>query len=150
MILIGQTCNGLIRTKDNLCFLTYKLIFLICSQGHIKVYLMTFLCNLLWFIFLTYYFNNCCIIVCASVVVVIFFLFSITDELKPVSEVVPTLLPLPPQLVPPHTAVFINEPRLSDFKLTLTKAGIHCEFVAGVLICNNLVAVRRVRSYILL
>lgn len=65
------------------------------------------------------------------------------EELKPVSEVVPTLEPLPPALVPPHTAVFMNEPRLSDFKMTLTKAGIHCEFVAGVLICNNLVAVRR-------
>ena len=48
--------------------------------------------------------------------------------------------------VPAHTAVFINEPRLSDFKLTLTKAGIHCEFGAGVLICNNVVAVRRVRA----
>ena len=48
--------------------------------------------------------------------------------------------------VPAHTAVFINEPRLSDFKLTLTTAGIHCEFGAGVLICNNVVAVRRVRA----
>ncbi|KAK7103107.1 cleavage and polyadenylation specificity factor subunit 2-like [Littorina saxatilis] len=65
------------------------------------------------------------------------------DELKPVADVVPTLEPLPPTLVPAHSAVFINEPKLSDFKLTLTKAGIHCEFGAGVLICNNVVAVRR-------
>ncbi|KAL8565141.1 cleavage and polyadenylation specificity factor subunit 2 [Nucella lapillus] len=65
------------------------------------------------------------------------------EDMKPVADIVPTLEPLAPSLVPPHTAVFINEPRLSDFKLILTKAGIHCEFVAGVLICNNVVAVRR-------
>lgn len=46
--------------------------------------------------------------------------------------------------VQPHTAVFVNEPKLSDFKLVLINAGIPCEFVAGVLICNNVVAVRRV------
>ena len=45
-----------------------------------------------------------------------------------------------------HTAVFINEPKLSDFKQVLLKEGIQAEFVAGVLICNNLVAVRRVSS----
>ena len=41
-------------------------------------------------------------------------------------------------------SVFINEPRLSDFKQVLTKAGIQAEFGGGVLICNNVVAVRRV------
>nr|KAG5700899.1 hypothetical protein BaRGS_012306 [Batillaria attramentaria] len=65
------------------------------------------------------------------------------EEAKPVSEVVPTLEPLPPTQVPPHTAVFVNEPKLSDFKMVLINAGIPCEFVAGVLICNNVVAVRR-------
>ena len=43
-----------------------------------------------------------------------------------------------------HTAVFINEPKLSDFKQVLLKENIQAEFVAGVLICNNVVAVRRV------
>lgn len=65
------------------------------------------------------------------------------EELKPVADIVPTLEPLAPSLIPPHSAVFINEPRLSDFKMILTKANIHCEFVSGVLICNNTVAVRR-------
>lgn len=40
--------------------------------------------------------------------------------------------------------MFINEPRLSDFKQVLLKEGIQAEFVGGVLVCNNMVAVRRV------
>ena len=47
-----------------------------------------------------------------------------------------------------HTSVYINEPRLSDFKQVLNKAGIQAEFAGGVLICNNNVAVRRVRKYL--
>lgn len=43
-----------------------------------------------------------------------------------------------------HQSVFINEPRLSDFKQVLLKEGIQAEFVGGVLVCNNMVAVRRV------
>ena len=46
-----------------------------------------------------------------------------------------------------HTAVFINEPKLSDFKQVVIKEGIQAEFVAGVLICNNMVAVRRVSLF---
>lgn len=46
--------------------------------------------------------------------------------------------------VPGHQSVFINEPRLSDFKQVLLREGIQAEFVGGVLVCNNLVAVRRV------
>lgn len=46
---------------------------------------------------------------------------------------------------PGHQAVFINEPRLSDFKQVLLREGIQAEFVGGVLVCNNMVAVRRVR-----
>ena len=45
-----------------------------------------------------------------------------------------------------HTSVYINEPRLSDFKQVLNKAGIQAEFAGGVLICNNVVAVRRVSN----
>lgn len=47
--------------------------------------------------------------------------------------------------IPGHTSAFINEPKLSDFKTVLLREGIQAEFVAGVLICNNQVAVRRVR-----
>lgn len=42
-----------------------------------------------------------------------------------------------------HQNVFINPPRLSDFKNILTKAGIKAEFCGGVLVCNGVVAVRR-------
>ncbi|CAL1527611.1 unnamed protein product, partial [Lymnaea stagnalis] len=55
----------------------------------------------------------------------------------------PTLEGLPANLVPAHTAVFINEPKLSDFKIVLISAGVQCEFAGGVLVCNNQVAVRR-------
>lgn len=53
------------------------------------------------------------------------------------------ILLLHPQ-IPGHQSVFINEPRLSDFKQVLLKEGIQAEFVGGVLVCNNMVAVRRV------
>ncbi|XP_059147975.1 cleavage and polyadenylation specificity factor subunit 2-like [Physella acuta] len=55
----------------------------------------------------------------------------------------PTLEGLPPAGVPAHTAVFINEPKLSDLKIVLISAGVQCEFAGGVLVCNNQVAVRR-------
>lgn len=48
--------------------------------------------------------------------------------------------------VPGHQSVFINEPRLSDFKQVLLREGIQAEFVGGVLVCNNMVAVRRVSA----
>lgn len=46
-----------------------------------------------------------------------------------------------------HSAVFVNEPRLSDFKQVLSKAGVQAEFSGGVLICNSIVAIRRVRTH---
>lgn len=58
-------------------------------------------------------------------------------------EVVPTVEALPHNQFVGHKAVFINEPKLSDFKLVLLQEGISAEFIAGVLICNNNVAVRR-------
>jgi len=67
-----------------------------------------------------------------------------TDKKKPnLSITAPSLESLPPSSVPSHLSVFINEPKLSDFKLVLINAGVPCEFVGGVLICNNQVAVRR-------
>lgn len=62
------------------------------------------------------------------------------------SDIIPTLEPLPPQEAPGHEAVFMNEPRLSDFKQVLLREGIQAEFVGGVLVCNNLVAVRRTEA----
>ncbi|EMP39872.1 Cleavage and polyadenylation specificity factor subunit 2 [Chelonia mydas] len=47
-----------------------------------------------------------------------------------------------------HQSVFMNEPRLSDFKQVLLREGIQAEFVGGVLVCNNLVAVRRNKAEI--
>ncbi|XP_010880557.2 cleavage and polyadenylation specificity factor subunit 2 isoform X1 [Esox lucius] len=62
------------------------------------------------------------------------------------SDVIPTLEPLPPHETPGHQSVFINEPRLSDFKQVLLREGIQAEFVGGVLVCNNMVAVRRTEA----
>lgn len=67
-------------------------------------------------------------------------------ELGEESEVIPTLEPLPPHEVPGHQSVFMNEPRLSDFKQVLLREGIQAEFVGGVLVCNNQVAVRRTET----
>ena len=64
-------------------------------------------------------------------------------SLAPVYERAPNTHVLSPQITG-HTSVYINEPRLSDFKQVLNKAGIQAEFAGGVLICNNVVAVRRV------
>ena len=58
-------------------------------------------------------------------------------------DIVPTLVKLPAYQKPGHMSVFINEPKLSDFKQVLVREGIQAEFSAGVLICNNSVAVRR-------
>ena len=44
--------------------------------------------------------------------------------------------------------MFVNEPRLSDFKQVLIKEGISAEFSAGVLVCNNTVAIRKVCTVI--
>uniref|UniRef100_A0A8D3CIX7 Cleavage and polyadenylation specificity factor subunit 2 n=1 Tax=Scophthalmus maximus TaxID=52904 RepID=A0A8D3CIX7_SCOMX len=70
------------------------------------------------------------------------------DEKEPSeeSDVIPTLEPLPPQEISGHQSVFINEPRLSDFKQVLLREGIQAEFVGGVLVCNNMVAVRRTEA----
>jgi cleavage and polyadenylation specificity factor subunit 2 len=59
------------------------------------------------------------------------------------TELVPQLMPMLSHQVPGHKAVFINEPKLSDFKQVLIREGIVAEFSGGVLICNNVVAVRR-------
>nr|KAF6499611.1 cleavage and polyadenylation specific factor 2 [Molossus molossus] len=67
-------------------------------------------------------------------------------EIGEESEIIPTLEPLPPNEVPGHQSVFMNEPRLSDFKQVLLREGIQAEFVGGVLVCNNQVAVRRTET----
>ncbi|KAH0502430.1 Cleavage and polyadenylation specificity factor subunit 2 [Microtus ochrogaster] len=67
-------------------------------------------------------------------------------ELGEETEIIPTLEPLPPHEVPGHQSVFMNEPRLSDFKQVLLREGIQAEFVGGVLVCNNQVAVRRTET----
>lgn len=67
-------------------------------------------------------------------------------EFSEESDVIPTLEPLPPHEMAGHQSVFINEPRLSDFKQVLLKEGVQAEFVGGVLVCNNMVAVRRTEA----
>ncbi|ELK36959.1 Cleavage and polyadenylation specificity factor subunit 2 [Myotis davidii] len=59
------------------------------------------------------------------------------------SEIIPTLEPLPPNEVPGHQSVFMNEPRLFDFKQVLLREWIQAEFVGGVLVCNNQISVCR-------
>lgn len=71
------------------------------------------------------------------------------DELKmkgilaPGPDRIPSLEALTSSLIPGHNAVFINEPKLSDFKMVLLQEGIQAEFSAGALVCNETIAVRR-------
>ncbi|CAK8692471.1 unnamed protein product [Clavelina lepadiformis] len=56
---------------------------------------------------------------------------------------IPYLEPLSVDETPGHKICFINELRLSDFKQVLIREGIQAEFIGGVLVCNNSVAIRR-------
>jgi cleavage and polyadenylation specificity factor subunit 2 len=46
-----------------------------------------------------------------------------------------------------HKAVFVNEPKLYDLKQTLVKKGIQAEFHEGNLVCNGVVAIRKVTTF---
>lgn len=58
---------------------------------------------------------------------------------------IPTLHPVPADEAPGHEASFVNELKLSDFKIVLQKHNIPSEFQGGVLFCGrtNSVALRR-------
>nr|XP_026691028.1 cleavage and polyadenylation specificity factor subunit 2-like [Ciona intestinalis] len=60
-----------------------------------------------------------------------------------VANIIPSLEPLSIEDTPGHQTCFINELRLSDFKQVLTKEGYQAEFIGGVLVCNNMLAIRR-------
>ena len=48
--------------------------------------------------------------------------------------------------MPPHPCVFVNEPKLLDLKMIFIRQyGLKAEFVHGVLICEDTVAIKRVR-----
>jgi len=59
-------------------------------------------------------------------------------------DVVPALEQLSQDMIPGHATVFVDEPRLSDFKQVLNKAGIQAEFIGGSLVFNNRVNIRKV------
>lgn len=43
-----------------------------------------------------------------------------------------------------HKTVFVNEPKLSDLKEILLKNQIQAEFNGGVLVCNGIIALKKV------
>ncbi len=55
----------------------------------------------------------------------------------PAGPVVPVLMPTTEDQVSGHETNFVNELKLSDFKLVLTKAGIPSEFQQGNLLCGQ-------------
>lgn len=65
------------------------------------------------------------------------------DDNDDEGEIIPTLEALPDHTSHGHKAVFINEPKLADFKRVLQLEGYQAEFAGGVLIVNDNVAVRR-------
>merc|ERR1739848_399564 len=58
-------------------------------------------------------------------------------------NLMPTLEQTQPSSVDGHAPVFINDVRLSDFKNVLQKEHFRAEFVGGILIVNEVVALRR-------
>jgi len=56
---------------------------------------------------------------------------------KPTQPVIPVLVPLPENQIVGHNTNFVNELKLSDFKLVLTKNGIPSEFQHGNLMCGH-------------
>jgi len=68
------------------------------------------------------------------------------DGTKKLSSI-PILEPLPDGAAEVHPFCFINDVKLSDFKLVLSKNNIPSEFQGGVLFCGGgLVALRRHES----
>jgi len=61
------------------------------------------------------------------------------------SNAAPTLEPTPEDQITGHQSNFVNELKLSDFKMVLSKHNINSEFQGGVLFCgtNSQVALRR-------
>jgi len=58
------------------------------------------------------------------------------EELRSKPEI-PMLNPLPEESVQGHSTNFVNELKLSDFKLVLTRNGIPSEFQMGNLLCGH-------------
>ena len=48
--------------------------------------------------------------------------------------------------IPPHQAVFLNDPKLSDLKQLLQSQGFKAEFSLGVLYVNSVVAIKKTSS----
>ena len=60
------------------------------------------------------------------------------------NAIIPTLHPMPENDVHGHSTSFVNELKLSDFKMVLSKHNINSEFQGGVLFCGSgNVALRR-------
>jgi cleavage and polyadenylation specificity factor subunit 2 len=55
----------------------------------------------------------------------------------PAQPVIPVLVPIPEDQIVGHNTNFVNELKLSDFKLVLTKNGIPSEFQQGNLMCGH-------------
>ncbi|KAI6205525.1 Cleavage and polyadenylation specificity factor subunit 2 [Aphelenchoides besseyi] len=50
---------------------------------------------------------------------------------------------LPSNNIPPHEAVFVNDPKLTDLKMVLMKLGYTAEFSSGVLYINDTLSISR-------
>ena len=68
-----------------------------------------------------------------------------SEDLEHDNTPIPTLEPIEEEELKGHQTSFINELKLSDFKIVLSKHNVPSEFQGGVLFCgsNNMVALRR-------
>lgn len=71
-------------------------------------------------------------------------LMDIEESSEKKSNNIPTLQPMPEDQVNGHATSFVNELKLSDFKMVLSRHNINSEFQGGVLFCGSgTVALRR-------
>lgn len=73
--------------------------------------------------------------------------FSAQQEAALKTGHVPSLHRMHASKIPPHKAIFFNEPKLSDLKQVMMKAGFQAEFNKGVLVVDDKIAVRKVLLY---
>lgn len=73
---------------------------------------------------------------------------AVNERQQPNPELGFSLHPMNKEDVKEHKTVFVNEPKLSDLKQIFLHNSIQAEFHGGVLVCNGIVALKKVTIFI--
>ena len=69
------------------------------------------------------------------------------NETSGAGELGLSLHPISKENMKEHKTVFVNEPKLSDLKQIFVQNSIQAEFHGGVLVCNGIVALKKVKKF---